>query len=178
VLIPNSYFISEKVKNWTLHNYSGRIVIAIGVHYDCDPRKVRDILLKVAKAHPQVMANPEPFVYFEDFAADALTFKLYAYVYDITKSFGLRTDLRIAIFEAFREEGVEIPYRQTDIHLQGLDWLKEALSGSAQRGSDAGPGGSRHAKAIKRPAFAGRGNGERAYGGRMRTRKAEPNRQG
>ena len=128
VLIPNSYFISEKVKNWTLHNYSGRITIAVGVHYRSDPRRVRDILVRVAKAHPQVMSNPEPVVYFEDFGADALNFKLYVYVYDITKTLALRTDLRINIFEAFRDEAIEIPYRQTDMHVHGLDWLKGTVS--------------------------------------------------
>jgi small-conductance mechanosensitive channel len=128
VLIPNSYFISEKVKNWTLHNYSGRIVIPVGVEYGSDPRLVRDILLRLAKAHPQVMTNPEPYVYFEDFGSDALNFKLFAYAYDITKSLGLCTDLRIAIIEAFRQEGVEIPCRQSDVHLRGLEWLQTAFA--------------------------------------------------
>ena len=108
VLVPNSYFISEKVKNWTLHNYSGRIVIPVSVQHGSKPRQVRDVLLGVAKAHPQVMTNPEPYVYFEDFASDGLNFKLFAYAYDITKSLALRTDLRIGIIEAFGEEGIAI----------------------------------------------------------------------
>lgn len=126
VLIPNSYFISEKVKNWTLHNYSGRVSILIGVHYESDPRQVKDILIKVAKANPLVMNTPEPFVYFGEFGADALEFTLYAYTYDITKSLSLRTDLRIEIVEAFRAAGIEIPYRQTDINFRD-DWFKEAM---------------------------------------------------
>lgn len=126
VLIPNSYFISEKVKNWTLHNYSGRVSILVGVHYDSDPRQVKDILINVAKANPQIMKTPEPFVYFGEFGADALEFTLYAYTYDITKSLSLRTDLRIEIVEAFRAAGVEIPYRQTDINFRD-EWFKEAM---------------------------------------------------
>jgi potassium-dependent mechanosensitive channel len=113
VLVPNSYFISEKVKNWTLHNYSGRIIIPVSVQYGSNPRQVRDVLLRVAKAHPQVMTNPEPSVYFEDFASDALNFKLFAYAYDITKSLALRTDLRIGIIEAFCEEGISIRGQQS-----------------------------------------------------------------
>ncbi len=128
VLIPNSYFISEKVKNWTLHNYSGRVSITVGVHYNSKPRQVHDLLIKVAKANPKVMATPEPFVYFGDFAADALEFKLYAYTYDITKSLGLRTELRIQIYEAFQEAGIEIPYRQTDVHFRNTEWIKDVLS--------------------------------------------------
>ncbi len=126
VLIPNSYFISEKVKNWTLHNYSGRVSIVVGVHYGSDPRQVKDILIGVAKANPLIMKTPEPFVYFGEFGADALEFTLYAYTYDITKSLGLRTDLRIEIVEAFRAASIEIPYRQTDINFRD-DWFKDAM---------------------------------------------------
>lgn len=139
VLIPNSYFISEKVKNWTLHNYSGRIVIPVGVEYGSDPRLVRDTLLKVAKAHPQVMTNPEPYVYFEDFGSDALNFKLFAYAYDITKSLALRTDLRIAIIEAFREVGVQIPSRQSDANLRNLESLQTAFAAQLAQQTRAEP---------------------------------------
>jgi small-conductance mechanosensitive channel len=127
VLIPNASFISGNVKNWTLHNYSGRIAITVGVHYSSDARQVHDLLLEIAKANPMVMTNPEPFVYFDDFASDALSFTLYAYTYDITKSLGLRTELRIEILEAFRKAGIEIPYRQTDIHFKNLEVMKDLL---------------------------------------------------
>jgi small-conductance mechanosensitive channel len=140
-LIPNSLFISEKVKNWTLHNYSGRVQIKVGVHYTSNPRQVHDILLEVARADPNVMTNPEPFVYFGDFAADALEFTLYAYTYDITKSLRLRTELRMAIAEAFQREGIEIPYRQTDIHFRD-EWFKTLLDRQNSQAPQAEP----HAK--------------------------------
>ncbi len=138
VLIPNSYFISEKVKNWTLHNYSGRISIVVGVHYDSDPRQVKEILLRVARANSRVMPTPEPFVYFGEFGSDALEFTLYAYAYDITKSLTLRSDLRIEIVEAFRAAGIEIPYRQTDLNFRD-DWFKEALMRSLPAASQERP---------------------------------------
>ncbi len=128
VLVPNSYFISEKVKNWTLHNYSGRIVIPVSVQYGSNPRQVRDVLLKVAKSHPQVMTNPEPYVYFEDFASDGLNFKLFAYAYDITKSLALRTDLRIGIIEAFGEEGIAIRGTPSDEQPPAVESLQKAIA--------------------------------------------------
>jgi len=127
VVIPNSMFISEKVENWTLHNYSGRISIDVSVHYRSDPRQVREMLLEVARSNPIIMKNPEPYVYFRDFGADALEFTLYAFTYDITRSFGLKTEMRIQIFEALRDAGVEIPYRQTDVHFRDAEWLKDVL---------------------------------------------------
>src|SRR5499433_2461846 len=60
VLIPNSYFITEKVKNWTLRDNTRRVVIPVSVGYGCDPRKVMATLLKVAQDNPDVMTTPAP----------------------------------------------------------------------------------------------------------------------
>ena len=74
------------------------------------------------------MTAPEPFVDFEDFGVDKLSFKLYAFVYDLNKSVSTRTDLRIAILEAFNEEGISIPSRQTDVTIREMEWLREAVT--------------------------------------------------
>src|SRR5262249_44540432 len=47
VIIPNSYFIAEKVKNWTFRNNIRRVALPVGVAYGTDPKKVRDTLLTV-----------------------------------------------------------------------------------------------------------------------------------
>ncbi|MGO9545319.1 MAG: mechanosensitive ion channel family protein [Rhodomicrobium sp.] len=127
VLIPNSFFISEKVKNWTLRNNTGRVAISVGAGFGSDPRKVKEILLHTAQAHPNVMRSPAPFVDFEDFDSDTLNFKLYAYIYDLEKSVDTRTDLRIAILDALTAAGIAIPSRQTDVNLRNLDWLRDAV---------------------------------------------------
>ena len=127
VLIPNSYFITEKVKNWTLRDNTRRVVIPISVGYGCDPRKVMATLLKVAQDNPNVMTTPAPSVDF-DFGADSLNFKLYAFVYDLNKGGSTSTDLRIAILDAFNEAGIAIPFRQTDATPQNMDWLREAVA--------------------------------------------------
>jgi small-conductance mechanosensitive channel len=132
VIVPNSLLISETVKNWTLHNNTGRVTIPIGVHYDSDPELVQSILLEVAKEHSQVMSNPAPFVYFENFADNALNFILYVYLSNINSSLSVRTSLRIEILKAFRKHGVEIPYPQRDIHLSEVEWLKDVLSGKTR----------------------------------------------
>ena len=128
VLIPNSYFITEKVKNWTLRDNIRRIVIAVGAAYGSDPRQVKAILLKAAQDNPNIMSAPAPAVEFEDFGADSLNFKLYAFVYDLNKAGSTGTDLRIAILEAFNAAGIAIPFRQTDVTLRDMDWLREAMA--------------------------------------------------
>ncbi len=128
VVVPNSVLISEKVQNWTLHNNVGRISIDVGVSYDSDPERVKDILLEAAREHPQVLTHPEPYVWFSDFGNSSLDFRLFCYALNITRQLGIQTDLRIAILKKFREEGIEIPFPQSDVHFRDLGWLKSALA--------------------------------------------------
>src|SRR5262249_14067365 len=127
VLIPNSCFITEKVKNWTLRDNIRRIVIPVSGGYGCDPRKVRAALLKIAQANADVTTTPAPSVDF-DFGADTLNFKLYAFVDDLNKGGSASTDLRFAILDAFNEAGIAIPFRQTDATQRNTDWLREAVA--------------------------------------------------
>ena len=142
VLIPNSYFITEKVKNWTLRDNTRRVVIPISVGYGCDPRKVMATLLKVAQDNPNVMTTPAASVDF-DFGADSLNFKLYAFVYDLNKGGSTSTDLRIAILDAFNEAGIAMPFRQTGAMPQNMDWFRQAVAEYVSRshnGSGSGNG--------------------------------------
>ncbi len=75
------------------------------------------------------MATPAPSVDFEEFGgADSLSFKLYVFVYDLNKAGSTSTDLRIAILDAFNEAGIAIPFRQTNVTLKSMDWLREAVT--------------------------------------------------
>jgi potassium-dependent mechanosensitive channel len=102
VVVPNSYFITEKVKNWTHRNCIRRLVILVTVDCGSDPRKARAVLLKVAHEDPNVLATPAPSVVLEDFA-ESFNFKLYVF-YDTNKDF--QTDLRLAILDALDEAGL------------------------------------------------------------------------
>jgi len=141
VVVPNSMLISDKVQNWTLHNNVGRIKINVGVSYASDPEGVRDILLKVAREHPQILTHPEPYVWFSDFGNSSLDFTLFCYALNITRQLGIQTDLRIAIVKKFREEGIEIPYPQSDVHLRDLNWLKTAMAEQLARIREENAGG-------------------------------------
>jgi potassium-dependent mechanosensitive channel len=156
VLIPNSSFITDKVKNWTLRNNTARTAISVAVAHGSDPRLVKALLLKVAQDHLNVMTSPEPFVDFEDFNADSLNFKLYIYIYDLSKGGGTRTDLRIGILEAFKANDIALPSHQTEVLLHEVEWLRDAVSqymaspanghvGNGSRGSASVPGKGKEA---------------------------------
>lgn len=129
VMIPNSNLISGVVKNISLRDASGRVVITIGVAYGSDPERVRQILLDCARAHPQVLADPPPYVVFQDFGASALTFELDCFIVDNRLHNTVVSDLRFAILKRMNEEGIEIPFPQQDLNLRDWPKIEKALLG-------------------------------------------------
>jgi small-conductance mechanosensitive channel len=139
VILPNSELLSSAVTNWTHKDKMGRVEVRVGVAYGSDTEKVQDILLACAKAHPDVMSWPAPYVIFVDFGASSLDFDLRAYMRDVEKRLIVGSDLRFAVDKAFREAGIEIPFTQQDIHLRDIDRLEQALAGRAPAGKAAVP---------------------------------------
>ena len=127
VLIPNSYFISEKVKNWTFRNSVRRIAIPIGVAYGSDARQARGLLAEVARANADVLQQPEPVAMLDELANDRIKFTLYAFVDDIAKAGRIRTDLSIAILEKFEEHGIAIATGVTELVLRNADGPGESI---------------------------------------------------
>jgi potassium-dependent mechanosensitive channel len=128
VLIPNSYFIAEKVKNWTFRNNIRRIAIPIGVAYGSDPRQVQTVLLKVAADNPDVLKTPEPAVTLDEFGTASINFTLYAFIADISKTGSIRTQLSMTILAAFAEAGITIPFGASDVNIRKMDWLRDIVA--------------------------------------------------
>jgi len=121
VIVPNSELISGQVTNWMLHNQRGRIRVPVGVAYGSDTQKVKEILLKVADEHPEVVKDggvPGPQVLFHRFGDSSLDFELRCFIKDIDSRVTVISDLNFAIDAAFRENNVEIPFPQRDLHIK------------------------------------------------------------
>jgi len=106
VIIPNSEFITGVVKNWTRANRLGRIVVKVGVSYETDPDRVRDILTDIANAHPQIVQTPPPAAYLVAFGETSLEFELRCVVAEVEKGLSVRSELHYAIIQKFREAGI------------------------------------------------------------------------
>src|SRR5215831_4918298 len=128
VLIPNAYFVAEKVKNWTFRNNIRRIAIPVGVVYGSDARQVQAVLLKVAADNLDVLKTPAPAVTLDDFALGSVNFTLYAFIADVRKTGSVRTELATAILEAFSDTGIVIPFGQTDVTIRKMDWLRDIVA--------------------------------------------------
>lgn len=118
VLIPNAEILSGNVINWTHSDMTGRIDIPVGVAYDSDLNKVKEILLEIAKKNQRVLKNPAPYVWLLNFGDNAVELELRAMTADVMSKGGIRSELMFQIFEAFNKEGIEIPFPQRVVHLQ------------------------------------------------------------
>lgn len=127
VIVPNSSFISDPVKNWSQGSSVGRIKVNVGVAYDADPEQVRQILIDCAKAHERVISSPDPRVMFMDFGASSLDFQLRVFLDDIGYCTAVASDLRFAIFRELKAAGIEIPFPQRDINIRDVEKLSEAF---------------------------------------------------
>jgi small-conductance mechanosensitive channel len=119
LIIPNSDFISKQVTNWSFKDPRVRINIEVGVAYGSDAQLVKDILLEVAHDNPNVMKYPQPDVLFIDFGDSALMFRLRVWT-NINSMLSTATAIRFEIDRLFREQGVEIPFPQRDIHVRSM----------------------------------------------------------
>ncbi len=117
IIIPNSKLTSEQIVNYTHTQKIARYSIPVGVAYGSDARRVMDILLDIANNYPGILKKPAPDVIFKELADSSLNFELLFYVNVSTKIYKIKSDLLLNIYERFNEEGIEIPFPQTDVHL-------------------------------------------------------------
>lgn len=127
VIVPNAAFLQDTVINRTHKDRISRIEVPIGVAYGSDVKKVEKILRDVAKDNPKIAADPEPFVLFQNFGASSLDFELRCFCPNVSDTIRGASELRFSIDEAFRREGIEIPFPQRDINIKGIEGLENLL---------------------------------------------------
>jgi small-conductance mechanosensitive channel len=119
IIVPNSMFISEPVVNWKYTDPRVRFEIPVGVAYGSDVRLVERLLLEVAKENPDVLQNPPPDVCFREFGESKLSFVLRVWNQNhVHRKLVLFSALNFAIYDKFKEHGVEIPFPQRDLHIR------------------------------------------------------------
>lgn len=119
IIVPNSSFVDSNVINWSHNDRNVRFNIPVGVSYKEDPENVKRILLEVARANEGVLEYPKPDVLFDEYDESSINFILLVWSTEyINRPPVLKSQLYYEIFRRFREEGVEIPFPQRDLHLK------------------------------------------------------------
>ncbi|GGZ79313.1 mechanosensitive ion channel family protein [Algibacter mikhailovii] len=117
VVVPNNNLVANDLINWTLSNNIKRVEILIGTTYGSDPNQVLEILLECATNYTQAMNDPAPVALFSDFGDNSLNFRLRFWVH-FELGLKSKSDVSIAIYNSFKEHGIEIPFPQQDIYIK------------------------------------------------------------
>ncbi|HYT97489.1 MAG TPA: mechanosensitive ion channel domain-containing protein [Casimicrobiaceae bacterium] len=75
-IVPNQKLITETVKNWRHGHGIGQLRIVIAAKYANDLNAVRDAMLTVAAANPDVLRDPTPVVRLTTLSGGAVGFEL------------------------------------------------------------------------------------------------------
>ena len=120
-IIPNQAFFTQNVSTLTGTNQLFRHSLIVGAGYQCSPSKVIEIILQVAKEHPKVLKYPAPEVFAIGFGDSSIDFELKFWIYDPLMFQEITSQLVCDIWQAFADNGIEIPYPQRDLHLRSND---------------------------------------------------------
>jgi small-conductance mechanosensitive channel len=108
LIVPNSEFITKTVRNMTLSNAEGRVLIRLPMPLTTDAGKVRDLMLGACGAHASVMPTPAPSVTLEGIENGMLIFQAIAYVQSPRLAGGVRSDLLFTILELLKDAGLPL----------------------------------------------------------------------
>ncbi|MBS0535055.1 MAG: mechanosensitive ion channel [Proteobacteria bacterium] len=118
ILVPNEDFVTQQVINWSYSNNRMMLKSTFGVSYDSDPHHVRKVAVAAALRVPRVLHDPEPVCYFEEFGDSSLNFSLRYWIADPDNGIiTVRAPVMLALWDAFKEEGIEIPYPVRDVRI-------------------------------------------------------------
>jgi small-conductance mechanosensitive channel len=119
IIVPNGQLISNEVINWTLTDKRRRIEVLVGVAYGSDVHKVQEILLNVIQTHKEVVKDPQPNVFFNQFGDSALEFRLLFWTDNFDDWVRIRSEVVFIVHDALKEAGISIPFPQRDLHIIG-----------------------------------------------------------
>jgi small-conductance mechanosensitive channel len=118
IIVPNSEFISSHVINWSHRDPKIRVHIPVGVAYGSDVPLVIRSLLQVGQNHAEVLKNPPPKVWFNEFSDSSLNFELLVWIAHPKRRPDIISELNKRIDEIFRRNKVQIPFPQRDLHIR------------------------------------------------------------
>ncbi|MBK8988692.1 MAG: mechanosensitive ion channel [Chloroflexi bacterium] len=130
IIVPNEMFLNSQLTTYTKSNLFGRVLLPIGVSYDSDPQRVRQILLETAVEHGLVRTEPPPVVFFDGFSDFSLDFTLAAWIDDPWQRRIVLSDLNFMVWNAMADNGITIPFPQRDLNLrEGWEGLAQTMHG-------------------------------------------------
>jgi small-conductance mechanosensitive channel len=117
IILPNSDLTRNQLINWTHSDLASRFEVTVGVDYSSDIHQVIQILKEAVDSQKNVLKDPNPFIRFTDFGDSSLNLSVIFWSEELFRIETTKSDLRIKIFELFKENNITIPFPQRVVHI-------------------------------------------------------------
>ena len=118
-LIPNEDLVTQRVTNWTYTDKNTLVKIAFSTNYDADPRLVCKLAAETAAAHPRATRGKAPNCILTEFAEAGMKFSLTFWIADPDGMDNVKSDVMLALWDAFKRDGIRVPYPVREIRVRG-----------------------------------------------------------
>ena len=103
LIVPNSEFITKTVRNMTLANAEGRVLIRLPMPLTTDANRAREVLMAACTAHAGILPTPTPSVMLDGIENGFLIFQVIAYVQSPRLAGGVRSDLLFSMLDGLKQ---------------------------------------------------------------------------
>ena len=133
LLIPNQTFFTTAATTYTASDRMRRSQVSVGAAYHHNPAEVIALLEATALEVARVLPQPAPKALLLNYGDSAINYCLRFWIANPMDNVGICSEVNQAIWQAFRHEGIEIPFPQQvqypmawppEDHLSKLDRAK------------------------------------------------------
>jgi len=115
VIVPNGSIMGNVITNVTA-NDTRRIDLVVGIAYEDDIGRAKDVLRAIVDEEPRILAEPAPVIAVSELGDNSVNLVVRPWV-KTAEYWAIRFDLTERIKQAFDREGLHIPFPQRDVHL-------------------------------------------------------------
>lgn len=116
IILPNSILTKNQIINWTHSEVASRFDIEVGIDYSSDVALAMELLKQAVHVHENVLSKPKPFVRFSNYGESSIVLTVFFWTNDVFRVENVKSEIRIKIFNLFKENKIVIPFPQRVIH--------------------------------------------------------------
>ncbi len=121
-LIPNENLITQKVVNWSFTHNLVRLRIPIGISYGSDVTKALELVQQAANCEDRILKDPCPMCHLVEFGDSSINIEGRVWINDPSNGVtNIKSAILLNVWKLFKENGIEIPYPQRDLHIKTVD---------------------------------------------------------
>jgi len=116
IIVPNAQVTGSTISNYTA-NTTRRIDLTIGVSYDDDLKKAKQVIEAVLGADARILKNPVPVVAVSELGDSSINFVVRPWV-KTTDYWDVYFDVTVKLKTSLEANGLTIPFTQYDVNIR------------------------------------------------------------